>query len=1142
MKISAVCFDNFGPNLYFCNKCDFMRRLSPYLLFLLWTAATVCHAAPSVLSSGDWVRFAVVEEGIYRITYQEIADLGLVPETVALYGTTGEALQETPGPAEGETLREIPVWAETGADGVFGPGDYILFYGQGPMNRTFTESAGYGHSLHPYDTRNCYYLTSRAGGRRITVRENTLQPSVEVDHYDDFAVHESELTNFLGSGRQWYGEQLSLGRPSQTVSFSLPNADTEWPVQVFCQTVSRNTGTAYLTVSGGGAETPAQRLPVIDLSETGGNYAAPFSCILPGAHADAEGKLDVTLRMTAGSGMSYVWIDHIRLLARSHLRIGNNPLFFRDYYSTGPGSIARFHLSGGTAGTRVWDITDPHDVFALQVLPAAGEATFTADASELREYVAFRTDQPLLSPVWLPADEAAVENQDLNNLPDADLIIVTPPAFSAQAGQLAELHRIHDGMSVVTVTDAQIYHAFSGGKTDPAAIRNFLKFKYEQSESHRLKYALLMGDGTYDHRAVSAAAKDERYLVTYQSENSLSSVSSFTSDDYFGIFGEDASPITGHMDIGVGRLPVKSAEEAAAVVAKIERYLTEPQWGAWHRTLCFMADDEDGNSHLLQTEDMTSFLAGNHPEFDIQKLYLDAYRQETTLNGHRYPEVQNALKQSLANGILIFNYVGHGNETGLTNERVINETDIATWRNTVYPLFITASCEFGRYDNHMLVTAAEKLLLMPEGGAIGLLSATRLVYSELNSQLNAAFYRYAFAADGTGRLGDILRQAKNASQLGINARAFALLGDPALRLAAPHGRAVLTDINGQSPEEASLQAFQTVNLSGEIQKADGTADIGFNGTADIVLYDKPATRHTLDNDGEGGTVAFQTSPVLFKGACSVSQGHFSLTFTLPGDLDYTPGQGRVVCYAWNGTTDAAGQTAVTVGGSAAPPASDHDGPEIRMFLNDTLFRAGGLANEQPVVLALLRDESGINVSENAFGHPLELQLQAPDGTTSVWQVNAWYQSATDDATTGQLTYRLPTLTPGLYTLQMEAWDICNNRTTASLPFQVVRSHAVAVRNLRNYPNPFSDKTRFYFEHNQPDAPIEAVIRIYALDGTLLRVLQEELPAGGYTAGNLTWDGRTASGKKIGTGIYLYRLSLRFKDGQTVTESAKLIVQ
>ena len=1142
MKISAVCFDNFGPNLYFCVKCEFMRRLFPYLLFLVLTAATVCHAGTSVLSSGRWVRFAVTEEGIYRITYQEIADLGLDPETVALYGTTGEALRETPGPADGETLQEIPVWTETGTDGVFGPGDFILFYGQGPLTRTFSSSAGYGHSLHPYDTRNCYYLTSRPGGQRIAVRENRLQPTVEVDHYDDFAVHESELTNLLGSGRQWYGEQLTNGRPVQTVAFQLPNADPEWPVQVFCRTVSRNTGTAYLTVSCGGAETPAQRLPAIDLSETDGDYAAPFACILPGAHAGAGGNLDVTLTMTAGGGMAYVWIDYIRLLARSHLRTGTGPLFFRDYYSTGTGMVARFHLSGGTAGTRVWDITDPHGVFALQVEPDAGEVTFTADASELREYVAFRTDQPLLSPVWLDAEEATVENQDLAGLPDADLIIITPPAFAAQAGQLAELHRIHDGMSVAVATDEQIYHAFSGGKTDPAAIRNFLKYKYEQYGTHRLKYALLMGDGTYDNRAITAAAKNERHVVTYQSDNSLSLVSSFTSDDYFGIFGEDASPVTGHMDIGVGRLPVKSAEEAAAVVEKIGRYLTEPQWGAWHRTLCFMADDEDGNSHLMQTEAMTAYLAENHPEFDIQKLYLDAYRQETTLNGHRYPEVQNTLKQSLANGILVLNYVGHGNETGLTNERVINETDIATWRNTVYPLFITASCEFGRYDNHMLVTAAEKLLLMPEGGAIGLLSATRLVYSELNSQLNAAFYRYAFAADGTGRLGDILRQAKNASQLGVNARAFALLGDPALRLAAPRGRIALTDINGQSPEEASLQAFQTVTVSGEVLKADGSSDTGFDGTADLVLYDKPATRHTLDNDGEGATAAFQTNPVLFRGTCSVSQGQFSLTFTLPGDLDYTPGQGQVVCYAWNGTTDAAGRAAVTVGGSAAPPETDRDGPEIRLFLNDTLFRAGGLANEQPVVLAFLRDESGINVSENAFGHPLELQLQAPDGTTSVWQVNAWYRSSTDDASAGQLTYRLPTLAPGLYTLQMEAWDICNNRTTASLPFQVVRSRAVTVRNLRNYPNPFSDGTRFYFEHNQPDAPIEAVIRIYATDGSLLRVLSEEIPAGGYTAGDMAWDGRTASGKKIGPGIYLYRLSLRFKDGRTVTESAKLIAQ
>ncbi|MDR1672402.1 MAG: type IX secretion system sortase PorU [Bacteroidales bacterium] len=1106
-------------------------------LLCAFAALSVAFSAP-VMSSGEWYQVYVVQDGVYRITYEELRDMGLSdPARVRIYGAGGAMLPETADVHSSDDIREIPVMMVCQTDGVFTHGDYVLFYGQGPVVWQYNiNRQKFEHTVHLWDSKSVYFITSQAGGKRITAdTPPTAPPTHAVTTFDERLYYEQELTNLLNSGRFWYGEFFYAATP-QSFSFTAPDLVSGIPVQMEAAFLTRSTVPAYLEIRHGGQIVANRQLGVY-----GQEYAVETLC---NASFTAEsGNISVELSMNRnGNANAQGWLNFIRLQARRRLNMTSPQLLFRDTQSAGDGNVSVFTIANASE-TQVWDVTDMYNVLQMNVSTSADALNFTAATDSLREFVAFRRTEGWLKPVF--PENPRVENQNLHDM-DADMLIVTHPDFWSAAQELADLHRTKDGLTVATVTTNQTYNEFSSGKQDPAAIRNFTKTVYERSG--KLKYLLLMGKGSFDNKSnlVSSgkASANTNFVATYQSAESLHNMQSYVSDDYFGILDDGEAILGGKLKIGVGRIPVKTAEEAQIAVNKIRKYMETPPNGTWANLIALLADDEDENIHTAQSDSIAEYLQQYQLQYTLEKLYFDAFPQTPTADGHRYPEVTEQLNGLLNNGCFLINYIGHGNATGLSEERVIYADGIDKWKNKIFPLFVVATCEFGRYDDYLRTTAGEKIILNPNGGGIALLTSTRLVYSKSNFQLTKNFFRSLFvepATDKPYRLGDFIRLSKNASDTDINKLCFTLLGDPALALPLPTNKVRTVAVNGRPVEDPldTLKSGALVTIKAEITDRNGQKMTSFNGMAHISLFDKSVETYTQNNDHVSPPMQFITqTSVLYRGKSTVRNGEFETTFIMPRDMLYRYGFGKISYWAYSNNETATGAfDRITVGGAVEPPI-DATGPEIRLFMNDTLFRDGGITDRRPVLIALLSDESGISAS-GGVGHDIAAMLD--NNLSATYTLNAYYEACPDNYRKGQVTYRFSELPAGTHELSFSAWDMDNNASQAFLRFRVTHNDALRISNLYNYPNPFSGSTFIYFEHNLPDEPMEVEIQIFDLSGKLLRTIKQSLTTEGYTSRQLQWDGHTANGSQTGSGIYPYRVILRTGKGQEATMTSKMMI-
>jgi hypothetical protein len=570
---------------------------------------------------------------------------------------------------------------------------------------------------------------------------------------------------------------------------------------------------------------------------------------------------------------------------------------------------------------------------------------------------------------------------------------------------------------------------------------------YDRSgeDENALKYLLLFGDGSYNN--ISKKEGNPNFVPTYQSANSMTYTMSYVSDDFYGFLdlNEGGSDSMSYylLDIGIGRLPVGDTTEAKCAVDKILTYNSSPTMQDWRNTLLFVGDDQDGNTHMEQANSLADYIRSSYPGFVVKKILLDAYKQVTSSSGNRYPDVNQAILDNFNKGILIFNYSGHGSENGIAEEQILLKQDIEKLNNKgKYPLFITATCEFSRWDNMIIdekdgkfkeqSSAGEAALLNAHGGAIALLSTTRVVYAPSNHYLNQNFYYKAFLRDEKGqrqRMGEVIRLAKNAVGQNQNKLSFTLLGDPALQLAYPEYNVVTDSINGTNISGLldTLKAFREITVSGHLADQDNKLIENFNGTAYPLVFDKVQTMKTLSNDDPDQTpLAFSVQEnLLFKGRASVTNGRFKFSFIVPKDISYTIGNGKINYYAQNGSFDAHGYfSEFLIGGTSDLSGGDFTGPEIELYLNDVNFRDGGITDKDPVIYARVWDENGINTTGNGIGHDI---IGILDGNTNgPFVLNDYYQTSQDSYQGGEVIYQMNDLSTGYHTLSVKIWDVFNN--------------------------------------------------------------------------------------------------------------------
>jgi hypothetical protein len=1112
-------------------------------------------AEQSLLASGDWFKIAVEESGIHRLSYEQLQEIGLDnPAQVRIFGSGATLLPEQYSDGYIDDLESVPLYMHTGGDGLFGPGDHILFYASGPAEWYWDEQRGmYLQQLHTYAWKGYYFLSDDLGDSPLP-EEAMLSGEMAthaVTSYDKLDFLEEETYNLINSGQEWFGDIFSVNL-SEDYSFFLEGRVEGEAVNIYVLAAARSGDSSSFRVGANGDALGSITVSGTNLSSYTSTYAYQSS----GQYSyvpDSDG-LVLSLDYERPDDNSTGWLNYITINGRSELALTGSQLAFRDSRSAGPGNISTFQLSGAGSDMILWEITDPqHPAYIAYTLNGT-TASFTMETNDHREFIAFLPGGSFPVPDYSSEGLGPVPNQDLHGLTHPEMVIITPELFLEEANALAQFRRENDGLDVAVVTQQQVFNEFSSGTPDATAIRNFMKMFYDRSggSSGACRYLLLFGDGSYDNRGSEEKQYNTNLILTYQSAESLSPTGSYVSDDYFGLLDTDEQMYNGLLDIGIGRLPVSDQEEASAMVEKIIGYSDPERQGGWRNQVCFIGDDEDSNIHMRQADELATYMRDHYPVYNTNKVYLDAYTQEELSTGPSYPDVTQAINDQVNRGALIINYTGHGGTQGLAHEKILTSNHIREWRNgEKLPLFITATCEFSRYDEYdraedlEITTAGEYVLLNAEGGGIGLFTTTRLVYSGPNHALNERFFEVAFEKDSGQqnlRLGDIIIYSKNNTGAGINKRNFTLLGDPSLRLAYPRHSVVTDSINGVHVSQGSdtLSALQWVSISGHLENRDGEFLQDFNGMIFPKVFDKERTIETLSNDG-GAVFTFNSrNNILYSGEATVENGRFSFGFYIPKDINYAYGLGKISYYGNNPEIDAQGAFEdFTVGGVGSGQMEDDEYPVIELFMNDTLFKSGGITDPNPELLAYVSDNFGINTTGNGIGHDLTATLNG-DRINSVI-LNDYYQANPDSYNSGVIRYPYSDLEPGAYTVSVKIWDIHNNSSESNLDFVVTESEEMLMEQVYNYPNPFFDRTWFNIEHNRPDRELRVVLHIYNLSGEMVRIIDRDLYSPGYRVEPIEWDGTTSGGASMGAGIYIYVATLSTEEGEVASSSGKLII-
>ena len=791
----------------------------------------------------------------------------------------------------------------------------------------------------------------------------------------------------------------------------------------------------------------------------------------------------------------------------------------------------------------MWDITDHQNIFSITPNVIQNSAKFIVSTDSLHEFVAFSFESSeFLSPEII----GEIPNQDLHGLSNIEMLIVTTGILQEEANQLAEFHNSR-GLSTEVVLLEEIYNEFSSGSPDVSAIRNFVRFLYSPNNQIPLRYLLLFGDGSFDNRSTFNDANPSN-ILTYQSENSFLATESFVTDDYFGLLDENEGESFGLLDIGVGRLPVSNHDEAIIVLDKIYRYYDENSFASWRNELLLIADDGDYNIHFDQAQFLASYIDTAYNEYNINKVYFDAFPSEDSSSGVGFPAATSLINDKISKGCLIVNYTGHGDELGLGGEKVVSIDDILSWDNTnSLNLFMTATCEFSRFDDYDRTTAGELVLLNPTGGSIALFTTTRLVYSTPNFILNQNFYKYVFnKPTESNRLGDIMMNTKVNSGQGLNKRNFTLLGDPALELAIPQFEVVVTTINDISSNLFSDTIFglSFITIEGEVIVDDSIIVDGFNGKLYVKVYDQIQQLSTLGN-GDNETSDFNLfENVVFKGIVNITEGKWHVSFIIPRDISVNIGNGRISLYAINKIDnyffDANGvYDDFLISGSKISNLDDNEGPEIELYFGDDSYLQGDFVSNNPLILIYLKDSSGINTTGFSIGRNITAQID--NDPAKNFMLNDEYEADIDSYQSGRISFMPGELERGNHVITVKAWDVANNQTELIINFEVLKVIDIEINRIFNYPNPFTNDTKFYFEHNSPGSDFEVQIIIYSITGKIVKSISSEIICEKSLSDGIYWNGLSDFGDKLGRGVYMYTIKIKTSDGLSATALDKLVI-
>lgn len=1094
-------------------------------------------AENSVLASGTWYKLKIYKSGIYRITYEQLSAMGIEnPSQVRVFGNDAGMLSFANDGTAPDDLRE---------NYIINTGSEILFYAKGPNVKYYSETDGrFRHRDHLYSDYVYYFFSSDYNSgfdNRLPTQNSLSEPAdFQVDRFTDFAYVNPNEINLAKTGRAFFGDVFDIIL-TRNYRFEFPNIVLTEPVEVLISVAGASGSASSFSVACGQYSGSITMSALAELQHARAGYLA-FET-LP-VLSDA---VEVELTYNQLSASWRAWLDYMEVNAVRRLQWTGEAMHFTNPEAVGAGQAAEYIISNADADLQIWDITNPVLPRKQEFTLSNGEIRFIVAADEMKEFIVFKAADYINPGV---SDAETVQNQNLHALSyDVDLLIVSHPLFYNYAEEIKNL-REDEGLDVFLTTPEIIYNEFSCGTPDISAIRNFVKMLYERAPQadEAIRYLLLFGDASYDNKGDFEG--NTNFILSYQSGSSVGQTSSYFSDDFFGLLddgeGENVGTLEGLLDIGVGRIPASTATQAYDYMRKLNRYRNSETYGNWRNRLVFVADDQDSNAHIRDADTLTILIDRDYPWFDITKIYLDSYKQETGTGGDRYPEAQAAINNSVLKGALLVNYTGHGGERGWAHERVLTISDIESWTNfDRLALFVTATCEFTRFDDYEFFSAGERVFFNPQGGAIAMFTTARVAYIHSNAALTKAFYRYVFESDETGeqyRLGDVIRLTKNDRGGQQKDLIFFLLGDPSMKLGYARHNVITETINGEPIESFNdtLKALSRASFSGRVENLNGTLLDDFDGLVYPTVFDKVQEISTLNNDGEGVWTYNDRKNVLFKGQATVNQGRFEFEFIVPRDIFLNVDTGKVIYYAADDDVTAKGYNdSFLVGGISDNYPEDDEGPQINLFMNDENFVPGGTTDSDPVLFAKFWDASGINTASGAIGH--DITAVVDNDPQQTYYLNSDYISDPDTYQSGSLKHYLFDLEEGEHVVKLSARDVYNNSGEKTLNFTVINTENLFIKQLLNYPNPFTTSTAFYFEHNKAFDQLDVLIQVFTPSGRLVRTIKETINSEGYRAGPFYWDGTDDFGNRIGRGAYIYRIKVRASDGSMQEEYQKLLI-
>ena len=1105
------------------------------------------------LATGEWKTLRVKQSSVITLSQEDFKNLGfdvstIDPRDIRVFSNMGVGFPAVNPETVFATAPELPLYLQGEEDGVFNENDIVQFYIQGPQT-WYQRGAFIDRKFNLYTDEVTLYIGYDAGvrGERIKFSDQQLNVNAPlISRASELTRLEKDLVNPLGMGNWWLGEKLGNQTLERAIDMNLnPNADSTNVSIYMGASMVENTGSI---------------LSVIDGNEINVSLRSNFSSdevAYPFSFHKKIGKtsdLSIQLKLNRPNIESSAYIDYI--VTQSWVPHGSNsyctPLQYLDS-DLDPAHGGTLKFSSAFQNATFWDVSDPYNPKILAKVSVSdgvkvplayreGLTTLIIDEGNnacnefVKRQIANKTFKDF-------------QYRGINNISNSS-IYICPPKYKET---LLSLNWSEINTDAAVVTTNEIYNQYSGGQADLGALRAFIRYLYNTHKNTngepKLKYVTLVGSASYDFGDRLDGNTND--IPIYQS-NGIQKTTNYCLDDYLGYLepGEgDPELEQSKLNVVVGRIPARNATEITNYFEKIVAYNSDKALGAWRNRLSFVADDIDEGwerEFTLESEDYADYIQRTYPYLRVNRIYADAYAQQTNGNNEAYPEVTSAIKNAFEDGSLFINYQGHGGESGWAQESIFDIPTInGLSHNEHFPVLFTATCEFSRFDNPSLQSAGEKVLVKKNGGAIALMTTTRTVWSSGNSIINDAFWKqYGFPKkdEPIPTLGELYSRLKNRPFLNSEDYKFALLGDPSLKLAFPEHLVTLDSVNDKTfvDETDTLKAFSVVKVKGHIDERLKGLMSDFNGRLYVNIYDKPVQKSTLDNDGVGSSISYKTeSSVLFNGVVSVINGAFEFTFAVPKDISYQLGKGRAIFYAENGSIDAAGAWRFNIGGSEDLDEVDSIGPTVKTYMGDTFFRNGGEVLKTSEFVARVYDESGLNSTGAGIGRDMVAVLDPGTDSEQRFVLNEFFQYDPNSFQTGQIILPLNGLSPGWHEIECKVWDIYNNSGVGRVRFKVIPEREVLISNHKVYPNPFQEGKDLHFslQHNLVGEDVKLDFTLYNIAGSqVYKMHQDVLNA----QGKITVDIDLPEVLYLSQGMYFYRIELQSMDGLLKTAKGKWI--